>query len=141
MQNSWIFWAFLSALFAAATAILAKAGIRGVSSDLAAFLRTLVVVPALAIVLWLTGQFRDPAQLTPRNITFLVLSGLATGASWLAYFRALSLGQAAQVASVDKLSVVLVAILAVVFLGENLTLLNWFGIALVVGGTILAAWH
>ena len=140
MTNSWIFWALLSALFAAATNLLAKVGVRGFSSDLAAFIRTLVVVPAMALVLWSTGQFRETSEWTTRNIVMLVFSGLATAASWLAFFRALSLGQAAQVASIDKLSVLFIALFGVTFLGENLSTLNWVGIMLVTAGTILAIW-
>lgn len=140
MANSWIFWALLSALFAAATNLLAKLGVRGISSDLAAFIRTLVVVPAMAMVLWSTGQFRETGEWTTRNIVMLVFSGLATAASWLAFFRALSLGQAAQVASVDKLSVLFIALFGVTFLGENLSALNWIGIMLVTTGTVLAIW-
>jgi transporter family protein len=141
MANSWVFWALLSALFAAATNLLAKVGVRGISSDLAAFIRTLVVVPAMALVLWSTGQFRETGEWTTRNIVMLVLSGLATAASWLAFFRALNLGQAAQVASVDKLSVLFIALFAVAFLGEELTPINWVGILLVTAGTVLAVWR
>lgn len=141
MQSSWVFWAFLSALFAAITNVLAKLGIRGISSDLGAFVRTLIVVPSMAMVLWATGQFRQPADWNTRNILLLVFSGIATALSWLAFFRALSLGQAAQVVSVDKLSVVLVALFGVAFLAENLTWFNWIGILLVAGGTVLAVWH
>lgn len=141
MKDSWVFWAFLSALFAAATNILAKLGISGISSDLGAFVRTLVVVPSMALLLWATGQFRQPAEWSTRNILLLVFSGLATAASWLAFFRALSLGNAAQVVSVDKLSVILVALFGVALLGENLTLINWLGILLVAAGTVLVALH
>jgi transporter family protein len=141
MANSWVFWALLSALFAAATNLLAKVGVRGISSDLAAFIRTLVVVPAMALVLWSTGQFRETGEWTTRNIVMLVLSGLATAASWLAFFRALNLGQAAQVTSVDKLSVLFIALFAVAFLGEELTPINWVGILLVTAGTVLAVWR
>lgn len=141
MTNSWVFWAFLSAFFAALTNLLAKAGIGGISSDLGAFVRTLVAAPAMALALWATGQFRQPADWTVRNVLLLVFSGLATAVSWLAFFRALNLGQAAQVVSVDKLSVVLVALFGVALLGETLTPLNWLGILLVAGGTVLVAIH
>lgn len=141
MANSWVFWAFLSAFFAAVTNLLAKAGISGISSDLGAFVRTLVVVPAMALVLWATGQLRQPTDWTLRSVLLLVFSGLATAASWLAFFRALNLGQVAQVVSVDKLSVVLVALFGVALLGENLSLINWLGILLVAGGTVLVAIH
>ncbi len=139
MSQSWVFWAFLSALFAAATTLLGKMGISGISSDIGAFVRTLIVVPAMALVLWATGQFAQTQEWTPRNILLLALSGLATAASWLAFYRALSTGQAAQVVSIDKLSVVFVALFGVTLLGETLTPLNWLGIVLVAGGTFLVA--
>lgn len=141
MTSSWVFWAFLSALFAAATTLFAKVGIVGLSSDYAAFFRTLIVVPAMALVLWSTGKFAQTQEWTTRNAVMLALSGLATAASWLAYYRALSMGQAAQVASVDKLSVVFIALFGVTLLGEDLTPTNWFGIALVAAGTYLASLH
>jgi transporter family protein len=137
--GSWQFWAFASAIFAALTAIFAKVGVENVNSDLATFIRTLVVIALLALILLFTGQFRSPAEISPRTYLFLFLSGLGTGASWLCYFRALQLGNAGQVAPVDKLSVVLVAIFGVMFLGEKLTLLNWLGVALIAGGAILVA--
>lgn len=139
-STSWLAWALASAGFAAATAILAKIGVAGIDPDLATFIRTLVVVAALAGILAVTGRLVAPAGLSARNWLFLVLSGLATGASWLCYFRALQLGPAAQVAPIDKLSVVLVAIFGVTFLGERLTLPNWAGIALIAAGAILVAW-
>lgn len=139
MGHSWAFWAFLSALFAAATTLLGKMGISGISSDVGAFVRTLTVVPAMALVLWATGQFTQAQEWTPRNVLLLALSGLATAASWLAFYRALSTGQAAQVVSIDKLSVVFVALFGVALLGETLTPLNWLGIVLVAGGTFLVA--
>ncbi len=139
-STSWLVWALASAGFAAATAVLAKIGVAGIDSDLATFIRTLVVVAALAGVLAVTGRLVSPGGLSARNWLFLVLSGLATGASWLCYFRALQLGPAAQVAPIDKLSVVLVAIFGVTFLGERLTLANWAGIALIAAGAILVAW-
>lgn len=139
MSQSWVFWAFLSALFAAATTLLGKMGISGISSDVGAFVRTLIVVPAMALALWATGQFAQTQEWTPRNVLLLALSGLATAASWLAFYRALSTGQAAQVVSIDKLSVVFVALFGVTLLGETLTPLNWLGIVLVAGGTLLVA--
>jgi transporter family protein len=134
---SWQFWAVLSAVFAALTAIFAKIGVENVNSDLATFIRTLVIVLVLALILLATGQFHAPDQLSSRTILFLVLSGLATGASWLCYFRALKLGSASQVAPIDKLSVVLVALLGVAFLGERLSPANWAGIVLIASGAIL----
>jgi transporter family protein len=134
---SWQLWAVLSAVFAALTAIFAKIGVENVNSDLATFIRTLVIVLVLALIILATGQFHAPDQLSSRTILFLVLSGLATGASWLCYFRALKLGNASQVAPIDKLSVVLVALLGVAFLGERLSPANWAGIVLIASGAAL----
>jgi transporter family protein len=134
---SWQLWALLSAAFAALTAIFAKIGIEGINSDLATLLRTLVIVPALAAVLYAAGEFQSPGRLSAKTITFLVLSGLATGASWLCYFRALKVGKASQVAPIDKLSVVIVALLGAAVLGERLSVANWAGIVLIAAGAIL----
>ena len=136
---SWQVWALLSAGFAALTAIFAKVGVENVSSDLATLIRTVVVFVALSLVLLLTGQLRSLPAVSGKTYLFLLLSGLGTGASWLCYFRALQIGQASQVAPIDKLSVVFVAIFATLFLGERLTLLNWAGVALVMAGTVLVA--
>jgi bacterial/archaeal transporter family protein len=135
--SSWQFWAFLAALFAALTAIFAKVGVGAVDSDLATLLRTVVVVLALGALVAATGKASGIGEISPRSALFLILSGLATGASWLCYFRALKLGNASQVAPLDKLSVALVAILAVAFLGERPSFENWIGIALTVAGAIL----
>ena len=137
--SSWQFWAVLSAVFAALTAIFAKVGVENVNSDLATFIRTIVVVMTLALIVYATGQFQNPSSISGRTYLFLVLSGLGTGASWLCYFRALKLGNAGQVAPVDKMSVVLVAIFGVLFLGEKLSLLNWLGVGLIALGAILVA--
>ena len=134
---SWQFWAVLSAFFAALTAILAKVGVQGINSDFATFIRTIVVLLALAAILWATGQYQRPSAVSARSYAFLTLSGLATGASWICYFRALKIGQASLVAPIDKLSVVLVAVLGVAFLGEKLSLRNWTGIGLIAVGAIL----
>ena len=141
LTGSWQLWAVLSAVFAALTAVLAKAGVENVSSDLATFIRTVVVIVALAGVLTLTGQWQAPGSVSGRTYLFLALSGLATGASWLCYFRALQLGQASLVAPIDKMSVVLVAIFAVTFLGEKHSLANWSGIELMAGGAVLVGWR
>ncbi len=135
----WLFWALLSAAFAAATAILAKVGVAGVPPDVATFVRTVVVVAALGLLLAATDQLGGLRGIPRRSALFLVFSGLATGASWLCYFRALQAGEAARVAPVDKLSVVLVALFAVLFLGETLTPTAWAGIALVGLGAVLVA--
>src|ERR1700751_4100215 len=109
--SSWQFWAVLSAVFAALTAIFAKVGVENVNSDLATFIRTIVVVCVLGLIVSATRQFQNPAAISGRTYLFLLLSGLGTGAWGLCYFRALELGNAAQVAPIDKLSVVIVAVL------------------------------
>lgn len=135
--ESWPVWAFLSAIFAAMTAILAKIGVQDINSNYATFIRTVVVLLFLAAILAATGEFQTLSSITPRSQLFLVLSGLATGVSWLCYFRALKLGPVSQVAPIDKLSLLLVAVLGVVVLGEKLSARNWLGIALMAGGAIL----
>ncbi|MEN3376677.1 MAG: bacterial/archaeal transporter family protein, partial [Hyphomicrobiales bacterium] len=137
--SSWQSWAVLSAIFAALTAIFAKIGIENVNSDFATFIRTIVILLCLGAILAVTGQFQSPGAVSPRSYAFLVLSGLATGASWVCYFRALKLGDAAQVAPIDKLSVVLVAVFAFLFLGERPSGQNWLGIALIAAGAVLIA--
>ena len=131
----WQVWALLSAIFAALTAILAKVGVEDVDPDVATFIRTLVIVVVLGSLLLMSGQ--KVGIISPKSYLFLTLSGLATGASWLCYFRALKLGNAAQVAPLDKLSVVLVAVFGVLFLGEKLSLPNWLGVAMIAVGVIL----
>ena len=137
--SSWQFWAVLSAIFAALTAIFAKVGVENVNSDLATLIRTVVVLLSLSLIIYATDQFQSPSAISGRTYLFLALSGLGTGASWLCYFRALKLGNAGQVAPVDKMSVVLVAIFGVLFLGEELSLLNWAGVALIALGAVLVA--
>jgi transporter family protein len=138
---SWQFWAVLAAVFAALTAIFAKVGVEDVGSDFATFVRTIVIIVVLAVILTATGTWERFDSVPSRSLVFLVLSGLATGASWICYFRALKIGEAARVSPIDKLSVVLVAIFGVVFLGERLTLPNWLGIALVAAGAVLVAYE
>jgi transporter family protein len=135
--SHWIFWALLSAVFAALTTIFAKLGLAGVDSDYATLLRTIVIMILLAAFVAATGKWSDPTQLAPRTLTFLVLSALATGASWVCYFRALQMGDTSSVASVDKASLVLVAIFAVTFLGDRPTMRQWTGIALVAAGVLV----
>jgi transporter family protein len=135
--SSWQAWALLSAVFAALTAIFAKVGVENINPDLATFIRTVVVLISFAFILFATGQFVTPSSVTPKTWIFLVLSGLATGASWLCYFRALKLGPATLVAPIDKLSVVLVALFAFVFLGERPSATGWLGIALISAGAVL----
>ncbi len=139
MTSSWQFWAFLSAVFAALTALFAKIGVSGLPSDYVTLLRTCVVLAVLAMIVAGTGQWQNPASVSWPTLGAIVLSGLATGASWLCYFRALKLGNASQVAPVDKLSVVLVAIFAAIFLGERLSAVNWTGVALIATGAVLVA--
>lgn len=134
---TWQFWALLSAAFAALTAVFAKVGVAEINPDLATFIRTIVVIAALGVLLAATGQFDRRVELSGRTLLFLLLSGLATGASWLCYFRALKLGDAARVAPVDKLSIVLVAVFGVLFLGERLSASAWVGVAFVVAGVLL----
>jgi transporter family protein len=134
---SWQLWALLSAVFAALTAIFAKVGVENINPDLATFIRTIVVLISFAFLLFATGQFAAPNTVSAKTWTFLVLSGLATGASWLCYFRALKLGPATLVAPIDKLSVVLVALFAFVFLGERPSATGWLGIALISAGAVL----
>ncbi len=136
---TWQIWAILSAIFAALTAIFAKVGIEGINSDFATFIRTMVILLVLGIILFLTQQFQPLDSLSHKSLLFLVLSGLATGGSWICYFRALKIGNASQVAPIDKLSVVLVAIFGVIFLGEQLTFNHWIGIGLIASGAIIIA--
>jgi transporter family protein len=135
----WLVWALLSALFASLTAIFAKIGVENINSDLATFIRTVVVIVVLGGILAARGLFQPIASISARTYLFLTLSGLATGASWLCYFRALQLGDAARVAPVDKLSVILVAVFGVLFLSEQLSGRNWAGVALITGGVILVS--
>jgi transporter family protein len=137
--ESWQFWALVSAGFAALTAIFAKVGIENVGSDFATFIRTLVILLVVAGILVGTGQWQPFASVSGRTYAFLILSGIATGASWLCYFRALKLGEASRVAPIDKLSVVLVAVFGAVFLGERLSGLGWTGVTLIAGGAVLVA--
>jgi transporter family protein len=141
LTSSWWFWALLSAVFAALTAIFAKVGVKDIDSDVATFIRTIVILVTLGLILLTLGKL-DTAGLSAigvRSWVFLVLSGLATGASWICYFRALKIGDASLVAPVDKLSVVLVAIFGVTLLGERLSGMQWVGIALVGGGAVVLA--
>ena len=138
-STGWFYWAILSAIFAALTAIFAKIGIQGVDSDLATLIRTAIIIIVLSAFVAYTGKWANPLELSAKTWLFLGLSGLATGASWVCYFRALKIGDASKVAPVDKLSLVLVAIFAFAFLGERPSLRDWSGIALVAGGVLLLA--
>ena len=138
-SNNWFLWAALSACFAALTAIFAKIGIRGVDSDFATLIRTVIIVFVLAAFVWYTGKWGSVRALPSKTLWFLTLSALATGASWVCYFRALQMGEASKVAPVDKFSLVLVALFAVAFLGERPAPKDWLGIGLVAAGVLVLA--
>ena len=139
MANEWLYWAIASAFFAALTAIFAKVGLNGIDSDFATFIRTLVIIAALDLFLTYTHKWQPLGSLNGKNWLFLILSGLATGLSWLAYFKALQMGNASQVAPIDKFSLVLVTIFAVIFLGERPSGQDWVGIGLVAAGVLTLA--
>lgn len=139
ISSGWFFWAVLSACFAALTAIFAKVGIEGIDSDFATLFRTVIIVFVLAAFVAYTGKWSDPRALSSRNLLFLSLSALATGASWVCYFRALQAGDASKVAPVDKFSLVLVAVFAYAFLGERPSVRDWLGIGLVASGVLVLA--
>jgi len=140
-MGSWQLWAAGAAGFAALTAVLAKVGVAGIDSNLATLLRTAVVLAGLGVLLAFNGQLRwaQVGALPPTSVAALVLSGLATGASWLCYFRALQLGPVSGVAAIDKLSVVLVAVVGALLLGDQLGARGWIGILLMGGGAVLVA--
>ena len=140
MNGEWVVWALLSAGFAAATAVLAKAGSAAIDPDLATLIRTAVVLVCLLILVTVAGKWTTSEPPSARTVMFLVLSGIATGASWLCYFRALKAGEVSKVAPVDKLSVVVAMALAAIFLGERLTWQQWLGGGLIVSGTIVLAY-
>lgn len=139
MQSSWVLWALGSAVFAALTAIFGKIGVQAINSDLATLIRTVIIAIVLTGLLLVTGQLRHPGPIAGRTWLFLTLSALATGASWLCYYRALRLGDAARVAPIDKLSVVLVAVFGVAFLGERLGVRAWCGVGCIGLGAVLIA--
>ncbi len=135
--SNWFFWALLSAVFAALTAIFAKIGLEGVDSDLATLIRTFVIMVVLIVFVYVSSKWSNPFELTSRTWLFLVLSGLATGASWVCYFRALKIGEASKVAPVDKLSLLLVAVFAFLFLNERPSVREWVGILMVGAGVLV----
>jgi len=139
--HGWFYWAILSAVFAAMTAIFAKIGLEGVNSDFATLIRTFVILLVLTGFVFYAGKWSDPFALNPKTWLFLTLSGLATGASWVCYFRALQIGEASKVAPVDKFSVVLVAIFAVIFLSERPSLRDWLGILMVAAGVVILSFR
>jgi transporter family protein len=137
MTKSWFVWAILSAIFAGATAILAKVGVKDVDSNLATAIRTTVILVFTWALFLFTNPLRSLGSLNSRTWVFLGLSGIATGLSWVCYFRALQLGPASQVAPIDKLSVVFAIMFALIFLHERLEWVQWIGCVLMVIGTIL----
>ncbi len=137
--STWLAWALLSAVFAALTAVFAKVGLEGVDSDLATLVRTAIILVVLGVFVQAAGKWRNPLDLSPRTWLFLSLSALATGASWVCYFRALKVGDASKVAPVDKLSLLLVAVFAVVFLHERPSAREWAGILMVGAGVLVLA--
>ncbi|MCC9624432.1 EamA family transporter [Thalassospira sp. MA62] len=138
--NSWQLWAGLAACFAALTAIFAKVGVANINSDFATFIRTIIILVMVWIIMLAKGAWESPGTIPAKTWYFLILSGLATGASWLCYFRALKIGEAAKVAPIDKLSVVVVAVFGAAFLGEKLTIMGWMGVVMIGGGAALIAW-
>ena len=141
LSPPWLAWALLSAFFAALTAVFAKIGVQSVNANFATFIRTLIILILTAAIVVATRSWQAPASVSSRTWLFLLLSGLATGASWFCYFHALRIGEASAVAPVDKLSVVFVAVFSVLFLGERLSPPHWLGIAMITGGAVLIAWR
>lgn len=139
LLSSWQLWAGLSAVFAALTAIFGKIGVENVNSDFATLIRTVIILGVTGLIVLASGAWQPLASVGRKTYLFLLLSGLATGASWLCYYRALKLGPASGVAPIDKMSVALVALFAVLFLGEHLKPANWLGIALIALGAIAVA--
>ena len=133
----WAIFAILSAIFAALTSILAKVGIEGINSNLATAVRTIVVVLMAWFMVFITGNQNGIVDISKKSWIFLILSGLATGASWLCYYKALQLGEASKVVPIDKLSIVITTILAFIFLGEQITLKTLIGCCLIVAGTFV----
>ena len=138
LSSSWIFWALLSALFAAATALLAKSGVESLDPDVATFARTIVVLFVLGGIIIADGQAFKAQQWSVKGLTYIFLSGVATSLSWLFYFRALKHGEVSRVAPIDKLSVVFVAVFSVIFLGEHLKPTSWVGVILIATGAVLS---
>jgi transporter family protein len=139
MNLDWRAYALGSAFFAALTAIFGKVGVSEMNSDVATLVRTLVILLLTALVIWVRGEWQTPDHLSQKGLLFLLLSGAATGLSWLCYYRALQMGPASRVAPIDKLSVVFVVLFAVSFLGERLTWRVGLGGVLVTVGAVLMA--
>jgi len=139
MLNDWRIYALGSAIFAGLTAVLAKVGVSGLPSNTATLIRTVVIIVFLAVLVSLRGEWVNPFTLNSRTLIFLILSAVATGLSWICYFRALQMGPASLVAPIDKLSLSFAVILAVLFLGERLSLYQWGGVILMSFGALLVA--
>lgn len=139
-SSSWIFWAALSAVFAALTTIFAKVGIQNVDSDMATLIRTAIVLIFLLAFTYFSGKITNNFSFTNRTWIFLGLSGLATCGSWICFYRALQIGNASKVLVIDKFSIILVAIFAALFLGEEILGKDWIGLALVTVGLIVLAY-
>lgn len=137
LQSNWVAFALGSAFFAALTAIFGKLGVTGLNSDLATFIRTVVILGVCSLIISLRGEWQSPDSISARSWLFLILSGIATGLSWLCYYRALQLGPVSKVAPIDKLSVALAILLAVIFLGEKLSWATALGAGLIVAGSIV----
>lgn len=136
----WWIYALLSALFAALTAIFAKIGVENVNSNLATAIRTVVVLVMIWLIVFARGEAKTISELSSRNWIFLTISGVATGLSWIFYFKALQMGEVSKVAGIDKLSLALTIIFAVIFLGETLTWKSALGAGLIIIGTVLLIW-
>ena len=137
MLQQWKIFAFASALFAGLTAVLAKQGVKNIPSNYATLVRTIVITFFLALLVWFRQEWLSPFSLNRKNLIFLLLSGIATGLSWLCYFRALQIGPASLVAPIDKLSLIFVIFLSVAFFGERLSLIQWSGVSLMAVGAVL----
>jgi bacterial/archaeal transporter family protein len=139
MVQHWKTYAFASAAFAGLTAILAKLGVKDIPSNYATFFRTAVVMVFLILLVSARREWMNPLSLNKTNLIFLLLSGIATGLSWICYFKALQIGPASLVAPIDKLSIIFVIIISVIFLGERLGMVQWAGVLLISGGAVLLA--
>lgn len=139
-ELSWKFFALGSAVFAAMTAIFGKIGVSEINSNIATFLRTIVILIISAVWITFRKDWVNPTIMSSKGIIFLILSGIATGLSWLCYYKALQIGDVSKVAPIDKLSVVLVVIFAIIFLGESISLKSGLGIALITCGVLIIAW-
>ncbi len=139
-ELSWKFFALGSAVFAAMTAIFGKIGVSEINSNVATFLRTIVILIISAVWITFRKDWVNPTIMSSKGIIFLILSGIATGLSWLCYYKALQIGDVSKVAPIDKLSVVLVVIFAIIFLGESISLKSGLGIALITCGVLIIAW-